>query len=217
MNSVAISNSALAFATAVRWLRAAWYRTTMYLPVVLIVALALGTWWLARNTASSTAAEPERPVLHEPDYFMRNFAVKNFDAQGQLRSEITGSEGRHFPDTDVLEIDKARIRSFKDGRLTVATGDRAYSNGDGSQVQLVGNALVVREASVDGKGVATPRMELRGEFLHAFLNTEKVISHKPVTIVRGKDRFIADSLDFDNLDGVLVLQGRVKGTLNSGR
>jgi lipopolysaccharide export system protein LptC len=56
-------------------------------------------------------------------------------------------------------------------------------------------------------------MEYRGEFLHAFLTTEKVKSHKPVELLRGQDRFTADSLDFDNVDQILQLQGRVRGTL----
>lgn len=194
-------------------LAALWYRTTMYLPGVLITLLALGTWWLARNTPMLGPLAAAAQVKHEPDYFLRNFAVKNFDPSGQLQSEVAGKEARHFPDTDVLEIDNARIRSFKQGRLTTATSNRAYSNGDGSQVQLVGNAVVVREASTNAQGAAQPRMEFRGEFLHAFLNTERVVSTKPVTITRGNDQFTADALQYDNLDRVVSLQGRVKGIL----
>jgi lipopolysaccharide export system protein LptC len=195
------------------WLAALWYRATMYLPVVLITLLALATWWLARNTPVLGPLAAADQVKHEPDYFLRNFAVKNFDAAGELQSEVAGIEARHFPDTDVLEIDSARIRSFKQGRLTTATSNRAYSNGDGSQVQLVGNAIVVREANTDAQGASQPRMEFRGEFLHAFLNTERVVSNKPVTITRGSDQFTADALQYDNLDRVASLQGRVKGIL----
>lgn len=198
---------------ALLWVKAVWYHVSMYLPIAMIVLLALGTWWLARNTPVFAPSAPEAAPKHEPDYFMRNFAVKNFDAAGLLKSEVAGTEARHFPDTDVLEIDAARIRSFKDGRLTTATAKRAYSNGDGSEVQLVGNAVVVREASKDASGAVLPRLEFRGEFLHTFLNTEQVKSHKPVTLIRGQDQFVADSLQYDNVSRVAVLQGRVKGVL----
>jgi lipopolysaccharide export system protein LptC len=198
---------------ALLWLKAFWFHLSMYLPIAMIVVLALGTWWLARNTPVFAPSAPEAAAKHEPDYFMRNFAVKNFDAIGALKSEVAGAEARHFPDTDVLEIDKARIRSFKDGRLTTATANRAYSNGDGSEVQLVGNAVVVREASKDTSGAVFQRLEFRGEFLHTFLNTEQIKSHKPVTLIRGQDQFVADSLQYDNLSRVAVLQGRVKGVL----
>jgi lipopolysaccharide export system protein LptC len=203
------------FNWALRALQTLWFASTTYLPVLLIVLMALGTWWLARNTPIFRAPPPEQPVRHDPDYFMRNFALKSFDATGRLTTEVAGAEGRHFPDTDVLEIDGARIRSYAKGQLTTATANRAYSNADGSEVQLVGNAVVVREASKDNNSDARPRLEFRGEFLHAFLNTEKVKSHKPVTIIRGNDQFVADSLQYDNLDRVLELQGRVKGTFNS--
>jgi lipopolysaccharide export system protein LptC len=58
-----------------------------------------------------------------------------------------------------------------------------------------------------------PRMELRGEFLDAFLNTERVRSNKPVELIRGSDRFTADSLDYDNLDRIMQMHGRVHGVL----
>jgi lipopolysaccharide export system protein LptC len=202
------------FNWALRALQTLWFASTTYLPVLLIVLMALGTWWLARNTPIFRAPPPEPPVRHDPDYFLRNFALKSFDATGRLTTEVAGAEGRHFPDTDVLEIDGARIRSYAKGQLTTATANRAYSNADGSEVQLVGNAVVVREASKDNNSDARPRLEFRGEFLHAFLSTEKVKSHKPVTILRGNDQFVADSLQYDNLDRVLELQGRVKGTFN---
>jgi lipopolysaccharide export system protein LptC len=195
-------------------IRDAWERVLLYLPLMVVGAMALGTYWLVRSTPAMGEAEVPRPVGHAPDYFMRGFSIKTFDATGQIRSEVMGSEARHYPDTKWMEIDSIRIRSFDtQGRLTTATAQRGLTNEDGSEVQLLGNALVVREAET-GKGPnASPRMEYRGEFLHAFMTTEKVRSHKPVELTRGSDRFTADSLDFDNVDQVLQLQGRVRGTL----
>jgi lipopolysaccharide export system protein LptC len=184
--------------------------SSLYLPIAIMALLALGTWWLARNTPLPPAAAPERPVRHEPDYFLSNFSVKNFDASGNLVSEVMGAQARHFPDTDILEIDKARMRSAREKRITTGSSDRAYSNGDGSEVQLVGNARVVREAIADAQGNVPPRMEFQGEFLHAFVNTEQVKSHKPVVITRGADRFTGDSMFYDHLNAVFELQGRVQ-------
>ena len=208
------SGLAAAWSAAVRWGQNLWFASTTYLPMLLVVVLALGTWWLARNTPDATLPADAAPVTHEPDYYMRNFAVKNFDATGQLRNEIAGTQGQHYPDTDILEIDQARIRSFKANQLTTATAKKAYSNADGSEVQLVGDAVVVREAGKDAAGNAQPRLEFRGEFLHAFLRTEQVKSHLPVTLKRGNDVFTADNLQYDNLGRVITLQGRVKGTLS---
>ena len=45
------------------------------------------------------------------------------------------------------------------------------------------------------------------------MNTERVKSNKPVELIRGNDRFTAESLDYDNIDQVLELRGRVHGVL----
>lgn len=191
-----------------------WERTAIYIPVLLMGLLALGTYWLVRNTPEALPAEGQRAVSSEPDYYMRKFGIKTFDDAGQLKSDVTGIEVRHYPDTDTLEIDKALIRSYSiEGRLTTSTGDRALTNGDGSEVQLIGNARVVRDASIDPGGKERQRLEFRGEFLHVFVNEERVKSHLPVVIRRGSDEFEGDTFAYDNLDRVADLKGRVKGVL----
>ena len=201
-----------------RGLRQGWDQLSLYLPVMLMGLLALGTWWLVRNAPAPLLPTTERAPTHQPDYVMKGFAVKSFDGTGRLQSEVKGAVGRHYPDTDTLEIDQVHMRSTTpQGRVTVATANRALSNADGSEVQLFGNAIVTREPLPAKPGaVAQPRMEFRGEFLHAFTNTERVRSDQPVTLTRGNDRFTADSMDYDNLDQVLQLRGRVRGMILPG-
>lgn len=195
-------------------LRAAWDRMSIYLPIILMAVLALGTYWLVRTTPVFPEPAGIQAPRHEPDYFMRRFAVKTFDADGRLKSEVFGAEARHFPDTDTLEIDQPRIRSYNaSGHLTVATARRALSNADGSEVQLFGDAVVVRDAAVDKSGQPVPSFEFRSEFLHAFMNTERIKSHLPVVMTRGGDRFAADAMDYDNLERVMDLHGRVRTLL----
>ncbi len=196
----------------IRLLRAAWDRLSLYVPIALMGVLALGTYWLVRSTPVFTPPETEKAATHDPDYFMKTFSVKTFDATGRLKSEVLGNEARHFPDTDTVEIDKVRIRSYNDqGQLTTATANRALTNADGSEVQLFGNALVIREAVIGKK--SAPRLEFKGEFLHAFMNTEQVKSNKPVQLTRGKDTFVGDAMDYDGIEQVMQLRGRVKGIL----
>lgn len=191
-----------------------WDRMAIYMPLLTMGVLALGTYWLVRNTPIFSSPQAATETRHEIDYFMHKFTVKTFDESGKLKSEIYGTEARHFQDTDILEIDQARIRSITpDGQVTTATAIRAYTNGDGSEVQLTGNARVIREASKDAAGRDNPRLEFRGEFLHAFLNEERVTSHKPVLLIRGTDQFTGDNFSYNNLDQVAVLNGRVKGVL----
>lgn len=197
-----------------RLIRIGWERMSVYLPVILMAFMALGTYWLARNTPTVGPAPEHAAPTHDPDSIMRKFSVRTFDESGRLKTEIFGTEARHYPDTDTLEIDEPRIRSFNArGELTVATAHKAISNADGSEVQLIGNAVVTREATRDAQGHERPKLQFRGEFLHAFMDTERVRSHKPVELTRGNDRFTADSMDFDNVNKVMDLRGHVTGVL----
>lgn len=198
----------------IRLLRRAWDRLSLYLPVVLMGLLAVGSYWLVRSTPALEQEMPEQSQRRDPDYQMERFSIKTFDATGRLKSEVYGNQARHYPHTDILEIDHVRIRSFNErGYVTVATAKRALSNGDASEVQLIGDAHVVRESATDRGGAPLPRVSFSGEFLHAFLEQERIKSHKPVELMRGSDRITADSLDYSNFDQVLELRGRVRGTL----
>jgi lipopolysaccharide export system protein LptC len=79
-------------------------------------------------------------------------------------------------------------------------------------VQLIGNAVVTREAP-PAQRASEPVLEIRGEFLHAFMDQERVISNKPVILKRGNDVFQGNGLEYDNLRRVLELKGAVRGTL----
>ncbi len=198
-----------------RMVRHGWDQLSIYLPVVLMGLLALGTWWLVRNAPMPQLPVVERQQGHQPDYYMKSFSVKTFDATGRLQSEVQGDVARHYIDTDTLEIDKVHMRSVSlDGRVTVATANRGLSNADGSEVQLFGNAIVTRQPVPAKPGApGLPQLEFRGEFLHAFTKTERVLSNQPVVLARGNDRFTADTMTYDNLDQVLQLRGRVRGIL----
>jgi lipopolysaccharide export system protein LptC len=191
-----------------------WDRVSIYLPIVLMGALALSTYWLVRNSPVFATQEAAKAARHDVDYYMRKFTIKSFDELGTLRSEIKGIEGRHYADTDTLEIDQPRIRSISDqGRHVTSTSNRALSNGDGSEVQLFGDALVVREPVVGVGGEVMPRLEFSGEFLHAYVNEERVKSHLPVVLTRGSDQFSGDTFAYNNVTGIAELKGRVKGLM----
>lgn len=194
-------------------LRDLWDRFLLYLPLTVMAVLALGSYWLIKSTPVIQGPTAPATVRHEPDYFMRGFSLRSFDASGRLRTEILGDEGRHYPDTQWLEVDRIRLRSYDaQGHLTTATALRGLTNENNTEVQLLGNAVIVREAVSDAASPA-PRLEYRGEFLHAFTVTEKIRSHKPVELIRGNDRFTADAMEFDNVEQVLQMTGRVRGTL----
>jgi lipopolysaccharide export system protein LptC len=183
-----------------------------YLPLLLMLFLALSTWWLVKN--APRPEEPRGPVVlrHVPDYTMQKFAVQRFARDGRQRALIEGEQLRHFPDTDTVEIDEVRLRAVgADGRVTTATARRALSNADGSEVQLLGNAHVVSEREGE------PPIEFESEFLHAFVDTERVKTHLPVTVRQVGTELRAQGMEYDNLSRNVRLSGRVQARLQPQR
>lgn len=181
-----------------------------YLPLLMMAVLASGTWWLVRNAPAIDAPLAALPPRHEADYTMTRFMIQRFDSSGALRTQIEGARLRHFPDDDTLEVEDARIRAIgSDGTVTVATAKKALASGDGSELQLRGDAHVTRPAFGAAKGEA---IEFRSEFLQAFRNVERLRSHLPVIVTQGRSVVRADGMEYDNLARIVDLKGRTSAS-----
>ena len=188
---------------------------TVYLPVLLMGLLALASYWLLRATPPPPEPEVARPVSSEPDYFMRGFSVKVFDANGVLINEVFGREARHRPDSNTLEVDQARIRVVgDDGVVTTASARSVVSNGARTEFLLEGDAVVVREGRTLANGSPSPKLEFRGDQLRVFTDPQRLVSDLPVTVLRGNDKLQSDTLDYVGADQVALMRGRVKVRLS---
>ena len=200
-------------ATGLPWhwrLRAA---LSSYLPLLLMAMLALATWWLVKNTPLPTPPREGVALRHEADYTLERFTLQRYAADGRLSVQIVGDLLRHYPDTDTLEIDAVNIRALgADGSVTLATARRALANGDATEVQLLGGAQISRPADARG-----PSLEFKGEFLHAFLATERVRSHLPVQLRWGENELRAGGFEYDHLSRVAKLEGPMRSRLEPAR
>jgi lipopolysaccharide export system protein LptC len=179
-----------------------------YLPLLLMALLALASWWLVKNSPQPQPAAEARALSSEPDYTMNVFAVERFDAAGKLKLRIEGAQLRHIPATDRIEIDGAVIRAIApDGRVTLARAQRAIGNGDGSEVQLLGGA------EVDSLDAAGRPLLMRGEFLHAFLLSERVKSHLPVLVQHAGSELRAAGMEYDHVARRLDLKGPLRSVV----
>jgi lipopolysaccharide export system protein LptC len=179
-----------------------------YLPILLMAALALATWWLVKNSPKPPGEVAPRAVSAEPDYTMSGFALERFAPDGRLVLRIEGAQMRHYPATDRIEIDGAQIQAWSPaGRLTRASAARAVGTGDGSELQLLGGAEVVGE---DAAGVP---LLMRSDFLHAFFIDERVESDRPVLVRHGATELRAAGLLYAHASQRLELKGPLKVTL----
>jgi lipopolysaccharide export system protein LptC len=173
-----------------------------YLPLLLMALLASGSWWLVKNSPQPLKSREGEPPRTEPDYSMSRFVLERFAPDGRLKLRLEGAVLRHFPDTDRIEIEALQLRAFSpDGRVTEAQSTRALSNGDGSEVQLIGAA---RLESKDVKGQA---LTVSSEFLHLYTVSEKLRTHLPVLVQQGGAELRAGSLSYEHASGRIELAG----------
>ncbi len=194
-------------------LRNAFDRLALYLPALVMGLFALGSWWLVRSVPDLHTPTVVKTVRKEPDYYLHGFSVKSFDDTGRQTRELEGAQARHYPEFDVLEIDTVQIRAVSpEGQRLVARADHAQAQGESThsdaEITLTGNANVVRDTLQGGI-----RTELRGEKLTAFTHSNRVISDKPVELLRGKDVFTSNSMELNGHTGEYQLKGRVTGVI----
>ncbi len=194
---------------AVRRLRAGLDRVALYLPLLGMALLALGSWSLVRSVPSLVQPPAAPQTRSTPDYQLGRFSAQIFDPQGRLVRELSGDQARHYPQTDELHVERIRIAARSGQGVQVQAHALAgVAAGNGATVLLEGQVQAQRLP--DGQ---TPLTVLTGERLLAQLEQQRLESDLPVQITRGSDRFVADRLDFDSRNGAYSLQGRVRVTL----
>lgn len=190
-------------------LRQSWYRCSIYLPVLLLGLMALGAYWLAHTAPGAAETKAAAPLRHQPDYFMTAFSMIAYDANGRIKSEVMGKEIRHYPDNDTVEIDQPRIQAFgQDGKRATARAALARAKGDGSEVELIGDAFLIREET-QFSGRRAPPLEFRSQYLHADRDAKRVKSHRPVSLVRAGERIVGDAFEYSDVEQVIELRGNV--------
>lgn len=194
-----------------RWLAGAADAFLRALPLLFLATLALLSHWLIRNAPLPEIDSGTPVVRQRPDYVMHGFVTTRFDESGNLRARLSGQQMRHLPDREVFEVDNPVHEQWDTAqRLTRSIARKGISNEDGSEIQLLSNVEVIRQGTPTEAGLVKS-LRVTGDFLHLKAPTEQLVSHLPVVIERGKDRFEADAMVYDHLSQQMQLTGRVKG------
>lgn len=192
-------------------------RLVDFMPVILVVLLALATSWLVKSMPAAEDPKPAPPP-NEPDYYMKEFRLRNFDNQGILKTEIQGQFGDHIPANDSIRTRQMQSYSLDaQGVVTRARADRSVSDSKGKDIELYDNVRVVRtDPRPDKNGQPRQPTQLESDYLHVINQQEHISTHRPVRITQGKDVINGSGLEYTAKDKVLRIDGRVHAVIEPG-
>ena len=191
-----------------------WRRLVDFMPVILVLLLVLATTWLVRSMPAAEEPRPAPPP-NEPDYYMKEFSLRNFNPQGILQTEIQGAFGDHLPGNDTIRTQQLQSYSLDaSGVVTRATADRSVSDSKGKDIELFDNVRVERtDPRPDKNGQPRVPIVLESDYLHVINQQEHISTDRPVRITQGKDVINGSGLEYTADNKVLRVDGRVRAQI----
>jgi lipopolysaccharide export system protein LptC len=179
-------------------------RTGIIIVVLILVAFLSWRFKQSESVDASVAGEP----VHQPDFFLANFRIRQFGETGLLRYRLDGQRLERFPSDERTLIDQPSMVLHDDGgptwRITADNGEASTEALD--EIRLQGDVEISRDAA------ATQRPPLRVTTASLLFKpkTEFVQSKNTITLVQPGARLVADSLEGNLQEGQFELRN-VKG------
>ncbi len=110
-------------------------------PLIVLVALALGTGWLVRELEPPSQAEAR--ATHAPDLYMEEFTSTTMAAGGQPKRRLQADYMEHFPDTDASDLVNPYLILYKaEGQPWHVRSERGWSSAEGEVLLLLGKVHI---------------------------------------------------------------------------
>jgi lipopolysaccharide export system protein LptC len=181
---------------------------TRLFPLLLMLTLALLTFWLERLVRVEPQLQAQR--RHDPDYTIERFTLVDYSRDGVPVGTLSAAKMAHFPDDDSTELLTPRAVQTKPGqaRLTLSA-DRGTLSQDGSEMFLYDNVHMLRDAYA-----GQPGSEMSSNFLHVISARSLVRSDREVRIAEQGRSIVARGMEYDNQTGQLSLHAQVRGVFD---
>ncbi len=179
--------------------------TTRLFPLVLMLALALLSFWLERAARQEPA--PAVPERHDPDYSVEQFTITDFSSAGAPESTLSAAKMVHYPDDNSTALVAPRlVQTRPDQPRLVLSADRGMLSRDGAEVFLHDNVVLVREALA-----ASGEARMQSSFLHVMRERSLVRTDREVRISERGRTLVGLGMEYDNEARRLELHAQVRG------
>ena len=186
------------------------------MPLLLMSALTLMTFWLVKKNTPPESSMLERIRLHEPDYIIKNGTLSALNEQGNTKYRILGNKVTHYDDDASIDIDAPRMRLFQPDKAPVTVkSNTGHLDGDLTILELFDNASIFRpQQAATATEPASVRMLASSSYFKVLINDDIVKTDRPITLEQGMS--IMNSTEggtFDNIQQSMTLSGQVKGRI----
>ena len=180
--------------------------STRLFPLLLMVTLALLTFWLER-TAREEPVQGAQP-RHDPDYTVERFSITDFSREGAPVSTLSAVKMVHYPDDDSTELAAPRLVHERpaEPRLVVSA-DRGTLSRDAAEISLHDNVQLLREA-----GHGLPEARVRTSYLHLERARALARTDREVRVEEPGRTLVGRGMQFDNQARQLELESQVRGS-----
>ena len=186
------------------------------MPLLLMSALTLMTFWLVKKNTPPESSMLERIRLHEPDYIIKNGTLSALNEQGNTKYRILGNKVTHYDDDASIDIDAPRMRLFQPDKAPVTVkSNTGHLDRDLTILELFDNASIFRpQQAATATEPASLRMLASSSYFKVLINDDIVKTDRPITLEQGMS--IMNSTEggtFDNIQQSMTLSGQVKGRI----
>ncbi len=179
-------------------------RFALWLPMALLVMLALLTFWIDQSVKE--AGSRNEVNLEEPDSIVESFLAVSTDAAGVPRYRLTAEKLSHFSGNKLTLLDNPRLTHFheKQGEMQISSS-KASVTPDGERVVFTGQVNLLRPAA-EGEN----EMSMQTSYLEVQTGKNEAFTGQPVVIRQPGMQITAAGLHLFADTRVLKLKGRVK-------
>jgi len=180
--------------------------STRVFPLVLMLALALLSFWLERTAREvPMQAAPNR---HDADYSVERFTITDYRRDGTPHSTLSAVKMVHYPDDDSTVLAAPRLVQTRPGEpRLVLSAERGTLSRNGEEVFLNDNVLLVREPGEDA-----PEARMHTSYLHVLPGQALARTDREVRIEETGRTLIGRGMEYDNEARRLVLLSQVRGS-----
>lgn len=182
-------------------------KLTLWVPLLLLAALALLTLWL-KQSIQAPPAGPDQSKRGAADYIVEGFVATRFGADGKPLYVLAAKQMIHYPRDDTTQLTAPAFSQFDPKQPPIRiSAQHGFVSRDGDHVYLTRNVVLIREA-----GPNLEQITARTEALHLQPDNDLAETDQPISVDSKTLKFNAVGMRLDNKARVLKLRSRVKAT-----